>query len=118
MFLQRISLAQSQKRVIQTRTECHLVAVGERVVGGHDYDQTVRTQRRALQPDRVRRVGDDSELGPPVGDGGDDFVARALLQLDVDVGVGSQKSASAVGSSVWVADVLANTTNGDCSSSE
>ena len=48
----------------------------------------------------------------------DDLVARALLQLDVDVGVVAKKSASPVGTSVWVADVLARTTNVDCSPSE
>ena len=39
VFLQRISLGESQEWVIQSRTERHLVAVGERMVGGHDYDQ-------------------------------------------------------------------------------
>src|SRR5262245_56522352 len=84
VFLQRISLGESQEGVIQTFAERNLVAVGERMVGGHDYDQAVRAQRRALQSTRVHCVGDDSQLGAPVGDGGDDLVAWALLQLDVD----------------------------------
>ena len=88
VFLQRISLGESQEGVIQTCAERHLVAVGERMAGGHDHDQAVGAQRRALQSTRVHRVGDDAELGAPVGDRRDDLVARALLQLDVDVGVG------------------------------
>ena len=118
VFLQRISLGESQERVVQTRTERHLVAVGERMVGGHDYDEPVGAQRRALQSTRVHCVGDYSKLGAPVGDSRDDLMARALLQLDVDVGVGGQKSATAVGTSVWGADVFARTTNVDCSPSE
>jgi len=58
-----------------------------------DEHEPICAKRQGFQPCDLHGAGDDADIRGALGDGGDDFVAQPLLQIDVHLRVGGKEIA-------------------------
>jgi hypothetical protein len=91
-LLERAAFREAYELVVQDLPKSYLTFRTKHVATGRDQDKAVFSERKDLELlGRVHRFGDDADVGMAFGDGTYDLSALALLEVDVDVGMGQQK---------------------------
>ena len=67
------------------------------MTGRCDEHEAVDAERKDFQAGHVLGAGDDADVRLPIGDGRDDLVAEALLEIDVDLRVRGEELAERLG---------------------
>ena len=91
-LLKRAAFREAYEFLVQDLAKSNFTTPTESLTMGRNQDQAVFGKRKDLELlGRVDRFGDDTDVGAALGDGTYDLSALALIEVDVEIGMGRQE---------------------------
>jgi hypothetical protein len=87
VLLEGVCRSQADKVLVEQGSKGQASLIRERVVSWHDENEPVGRELVGLQGFEIDDIRSDSDFDETFGYGPDDFVTRALLEINVDAGV-------------------------------
>ena len=84
MLLERIGRGQPHESMVEQGSERQALLPRENVVSGRDEDESVSRKRIRLQFAEIDDIRHHANVGEPLCDGSNDFVARFFLDIHVN----------------------------------
>lgn len=97
MRLQRPAVAEADQRLVQHLPERDAAPLRQGMARRHGEHDPIEKERPGFERAEIGRVGDDAEIGKPTRQSIDGLAAGALLEIDVDAGIGRKETGQRIG---------------------